>query len=106
MYMYVCTYIHMCWKQDTVLCLKHYLQLLKAFRQCSYKNVVLEAREVKGAKGKGKRQRADDNDDSDNQTLKRQYTLPSTLRNISSTKLHNALFEYIIEDMYVTTIHS
>ena len=65
-------------------------------------NVYKKAREVKGANRKGKRQRADDDDnddDDDNQPLKRQCTLPSMLRDASSTKLHKALFEYIIEDM-------
>ena len=52
------------WKQDTVLCLKHYLQLQEAFRKV-HKNVVLKAKEVEGAKGKGKQPRSDDIDDSD-----------------------------------------
>ena len=43
----------LCWKQDTVLCLKRYLQLQEAFRKV-HKNVVLKAKEVERAKGKGK----------------------------------------------------
>ena len=67
---------------------------------------MLEAKEVEGAKGKGKRQRPNDDDD-DNDDQKRQCTLPSMLRDISSTKLRKALFEYIIEDVQpLSTVES
>ena len=60
--------------------------------------MVLEVKEVEGAKGKGKQPRADYIDGGD-QPLKMQCTLPSMSSDISSTKLRKALFEYIIEDM-------
>ena len=47
--------------------------------------MVLETKEVEGAKGKGKRPRAADDIGGGDQSLKRQYTLPSMLRDISSS---------------------
>ena len=84
----------MCWKQDIVNTTSNFKKHLDNV----HKNVMLEAKEVEGAKGKGKRQRPNDDDD-DNDDQKRQCTLPSILRDISSTKLRKALFEYIIEDV-------
>ena len=66
---------------------------LKKHLENVHKNVKLESRQVEGAKRKGKRPRADNDDDSDNQPLKRQCTLPSMLKDISSTKLRNAFAE-------------
>ena len=80
---------------------------LKKHLENVHKNVKLESRQVEGAKRKDKRPRADNDDDSDNQPLKRQCTLPSMLKDISSTKLCNALAEYVIEDMQpLTTVES
>ena len=68
--------------------------------------MVLEAKEVKGAKGKAKWPRADDIY-GDDQPLKRQFALPSMLRDIYSTKPCKALFEYLIEHMQpLSTIES
>ena len=63
----------------------------KKYLEKVHKNVVLEVKEVEGAKGKGKRPRADYVDGGD-QPLKRQCTLPSMFRDISSTILHKALY--------------
>ena len=97
----------LCVGNKTLSCAQNTTSNFKKHLQNVHKNVVLEAREVEGAKGKGKRQRADDGDDDSDNTLKRQCTLPSMLRDISSTKLRNALFEYIIEDMQpLSTVES
>ena len=71
----------------------------KKYLEKVHKNLVLQAKEVEGAKGKGKRPRAADDIGGNDQPLKRQCTLPSILRDISSTKLRKSIFGYIIEDM-------
>lgn len=72
-----------------------------------HKNVVLEARQVVGAKQKKQMTRTDDDNDSDDHPTKRQCTLPPMFRDASSMKWRDALLEYVIEDMQpLTTVES
>jgi len=56
----------------------------------------LEVKQIETAKRKGRWSQADTEDDNNNQPMKRQWTLPLMLKNVSSTKLCNALAEYVI----------
>ena len=89
----------LCVGNKTLSCARNTTSNFKKHLEKVHNNVVLEAKEVEGAMGKGKRPRAADDIDGGDQPLKRQCTLPSMLKDISSTKLRKALFEYIIEDM-------
>ena len=94
----------LCPGNKTLSCARNTTSNFKKHLDNVRKNLVLEARE---ARAKSKRKTVDDDDDGNNQSLKKQCTLPSMLRDISSTKLSKALFEYIIEDMQpLSTVES
>lgn len=97
----------LCAGNKTLSCARNTTSNFKKHLDNVHKNVVLEERQVEGAKGKNKRPRADDNDDSDDHPTKRQCTLPPMFRDASSMKLRDALLEYVIEDMQpLTTVES
>ena len=88
----------LCAGNKTLFCARNTTSNFKKHQGNVHKNVVLEARV------KSKQQRIDDDDDSNDQSLKKLCTLPSMLRDIS---LRKALFEYIIEDMQpLSTVES
>jgi len=81
----------------TLSCAQNTTSNFSKYLENIHKNVELEVRQIEGAKRKGKRSQADNEDD--NEPMNQQCTLPSMLKNVSSTKLCNALVEYVIKDM-------
>ena len=90
----------LCAGNKTLSCAHNTTSNLKKYLENFHKNAKLEAWPVEGAKRKGKWPRAENDDDSHvHWEVMRQCTLPSMLKDACSAKLHNALAEYVIEDM-------
>jgi len=100
----------LCVGNKTLSCACNTTSNFKKHLEKVHKNVELESRQVEGAKRRNKCPKVDNDEDGDNQPVKRQCTLPLMLKDISSTKLCNVLAEYVIEDVLplstVESLHS